>query len=161
MDYSINCDSAEHKFYQAYALGCCLVFPIGVPSMYYFLLRRMKNLIDPGQKRLCFELGEEAGLQAALEERKRNEEENDTLAAFSFLYSTYEPMFWWFEVLDTIRKLVLTGGLIFLGPGTTEQIAISMIICLAALRIFSGYKPFIKESHDRFSEVAQWQVRWC
>ena len=159
MDYSINCDSAEHKFYQMYALGCCLVFPIGVPSMYYFLLRRVKNLIDPGQKRLSFELGEEAGLQAALEERERLEEENEDLQGYSFLYGSFEPMFWWFEILDTIRKLVLTGGLIFLGPGTTEQIAISMIICLAALRIFSGFKPFIKESHDQFSEVAQWQVR--
>jgi len=77
------------------------------------------------------------------------------------LYGSFEPMFWWFEILDTIRKLVLTGGLIFLGPGTTEQIAISMIICLVALRIFSGFRPFIKDRHDQFSELAQWQVRWC
>ncbi|GMH98216.1 hypothetical protein TrVE_jg14258 [Triparma verrucosa] len=34
----------------------------------------------------------------------------------------------------------------------------SMIICLCALRIFSGFKPFVKESHDKFSEVSQWQV---
>ena len=29
MDYTINCDSAEHKFYQAYALllCCCAIFP--------------------------------------------------------------------------------------------------------------------------------------
>ncbi|GMI00164.1 hypothetical protein TrLO_g11697 [Triparma laevis f. longispina] len=121
MDYSINCDSAEHKFY----------------SMCAWLLLR---------------------LEAALEERKRLEEENEDLQGLLFLYGSFEPMFWWFEILDTIRKLVLTGGLIFLGPGTTEQIAISMIICLAALRIFSGFKPFIKDSHDQFSEVAQWQV---
>ena len=68
MDYSINCDSAEHKFYQAYALLlCCFVAvqfsPIGVPLMYYFLLHRLKNLIDLGQKRLSFELGEEAGFK--------------------------------------------------------------------------------------------------
>ena len=144
-------------------MRCCFVAvqfsPIGVPLMYYFLLHRLKNLIDLGQKRPSFELGEEAGLQAALVERERQEEENEDLQGVSFLYGSFEPMFWWFEILDTIRKLVLTGGLIFLGPGTTEQIAISMIICLAALRIFSGFKPFIKESHDQFSEVAQWQVR--
>ena len=56
------------------------------------------------------------------------------------------------QIVETMRKLILTGGLIFLGPGTSEQIAISIIICLCALRIFSGFKPFVKESHDRFIE---------
>lgn len=70
----------------------------------------------------------------------------------------YEPKCWYFEIVETGRKLILTGGLIFLGPGTRTQIAISIVICLCALRIFSGFKPFLKESHDRFSEMSQWQV---
>ncbi|GMH69242.1 hypothetical protein TrST_g1107 [Triparma strigata] len=158
VDYSIDCDSAEHKKYVTYACACCAVFPIGVPLMYFFLLRRVKSLLDPGQKQLCFSKGEEEGLKAALEERERLEQEHEDLASLSFLYSAYEPECWYFEIVETMRKLVLTGGLIFLGPGTSEQIAISMIICLGAIRIFSGFKPYVKQSHDSFSEVSQWQV---
>jgi hypothetical protein len=79
--------------------------------MYYFLLHRLKNLIDLGQKRLSFELGKEAGLQAALVEREWQEEENEDLQGVSFLHGSFEPIFWWFEILDTIRRTAIEDGL--------------------------------------------------
>lgn len=85
VDYSIDYDSAEHGKYVTYACVCCAVFPIGVPLMYFFLLRRVKTLLDSGQKQLCFERGEEEGLKAALEERERHEHESEDLASLSFL----------------------------------------------------------------------------
>ncbi len=95
-------------------MRCCFVAvqfpPIGVPLMYYFLLHRLKNLIDLGQKRLSFELGEEAGLQAALVERERQEEENEGLQGVLFLCGSFEPIFWWFEILDIIRRTTIADG---------------------------------------------------
>ena len=31
-------------------------------------------------------------------------------------------------------------------------------MCIISMRVYSGCKPFIEKSHDRFSEVSQWQL---
>ena len=122
-DLSINCDSPEHKFYKAFATACIIVYPIGVPLLYAVNLWSDRALLDPGQKRLVKDHGKEEGLERALEERARleNMEEHRHIQSLTFLYDSYEPKYYYFEVVETIRKLFLTGGLVLLGPGTGEQ----------------------------------------
>ncbi|GMI17235.1 hypothetical protein TrLO_g3297 [Triparma laevis f. longispina] len=68
-------------------------------------------------------------------------------------------LFMTFLILPSVStKLSLSSGLVVLGPGTLSQIIISMLICLAAMRIFAGCKPYIKDKVDKFSELAQWQI---
>ena len=135
------------------------MYPIGVPLMYFLLLRRERHLLDPGQVKFSFQLGsEEKGLEKALEERAKNEETHPDINRLAFLYHNYEPRSYHFEVIETIRKLVLTGGLIFLKPGTAAQIISAMLICLASMRIYVSFKPFIEEEVDTLSEAAQWQL---
>ena len=70
MDYSIDCNTSEHKMYSIYAGVMILVFPFGIPLMYYFLLKSVKDKLDPGQERFTVELGSaSAGLEKALSER--------------------------------------------------------------------------------------------
>lgn len=59
VDYSINCDGTEHKVFNIYALACIAVYPIGIPLMYFLLLRRERHLLDPGQRHFTFQLGSE------------------------------------------------------------------------------------------------------
>jgi hypothetical protein len=159
VDYSINCDSAEHTFYEAYAYGMIATYPLGIPLLYYCLLNNARKKLDPGQREFSFELnGGDAGQKKALEERKKHEESDPKIKALFFLYGAYEPQCYWFEVFETLRKLALTGGLVFLKPGTGSQIIISMILCLGSMRVYAGYKPFIEEKVDTFAEVAQWQL---
>ena len=141
-DYSIDCNSTEHKFFSAYAIICIIVYPIGVPAMYYWLLRRVSDQLDPGQKAMVAQLGIKGAMRRAVEERTRleNDKGEKDLLALSFLYSAYEPKYWFFEIVETLRKLILTGGLIYLGPGTRFQIILSMVICLVSLRIFASMK---------------------
>ena len=87
-----------------------------------------------------------------------NEENDPSLKALSFLYGAYEPKRWWIEVFETLRKLALTGFLVFLAPGTAAQIVMSMLMCLATTRVYSGTKPFIDPFNDKFAEVALWQL---
>jgi hypothetical protein len=77
-DLSIDCDSATHKFFEYgrasaktprhrfalpsqqltllacrfYAAGMILVFPVGIPAMYFALLYKSKGLLDRGQAKL-------------------------------------------------------------------------------------------------------------
>ena len=75
-----------------------------------------------------------------------------------FLYAAYEPSCWWFEVFETARRLILTGGQSMLRPGTPSQILLNLIICISSMRVYAKYKPFVKDKNDRLAEVAQWQL---
>lgn len=50
VDYSIACDDgSERGSYTAYACLMIIVYPLGIPTMYFVLLYRKLKLIDPGQ----------------------------------------------------------------------------------------------------------------
>ena len=61
--------------------------------------------------------GIDNGMAKAIEKRKRLEEENPTIKSLNFLYEAYEPKYYWFEVVETLRKLMLSGGLVIWGSG--------------------------------------------
>ena len=61
-------------------------------------------------------------------------------------------------MFETLRKLALTGLLVILIPGTAAQVMVSIFICIASMRMYSGCRPFIEDSDDRFSEIVQWQL---
>ncbi|GMI20590.1 hypothetical protein TeGR_g10141 [Tetraparma gracilis] len=135
VDYSIDCMSDEHKLAEKYALVMVLFYPVGIPVMYLVLLYRKRALLDPGQVKFTHELGDEQkGMEKAMEERTKLEEDDPSLASLSFLYSAYEPQCWWFEIIA------------------------SMILCLGAMRLYAGYAPFIEQSNDTLAECAQWQL---
>ncbi|GMI14630.1 hypothetical protein TrVE_jg5504 [Triparma verrucosa] len=126
--------------------------------MYISELWKIRKLLDPGQARLEGRYGIDDGMAKAIEERERLEEENLHIKSLSFLYDAYEPKYYWFEVVETLRKLMLSGGLVIWGSGSLSQVVVSMLICLAAMRIFAGCEPYIKYSVDVFNEMSQWQI---
>ena len=70
----------------------------------------------------------------------------------AFLYKSCEPACYAFEVFETVRKLILTGGLVFMRPGTAVQIIAAMLLCLGSMRVYAAYKPFIDGEIDILSE---------
>ncbi|GMH50067.1 hypothetical protein TrRE_jg13386, partial [Triparma retinervis] len=158
VDYSLSCRAAEYSFYRLYAAGMVLVYPLGIPFSYWLLLFRRRKQLDGGQTVKEEGMAEDQALKEALKEREENEALDPNLKALGFLYEQYEPKYYWFEVFETLRKLALTGFLVFMVPGTAAQILLSLIINLASMRVYSGKKPFIEDFYDGFSEVAQWQL---
>ena len=72
-----------------------LVYPVGVPLMYFVLLWRKKDKLDPGQMALESKNSPEEAAEKALKLREKYEEEDPSLKSLSFLYSAYEPRMWW------------------------------------------------------------------
>mmetsp|Transcript_108 Transcript_108/g.237 ORF Transcript_108/g.237 Transcript_108/m.237 type:complete len:159 (+) Transcript_108:432-908(+) len=100
---------------------------------------------------------EEAKLSAVFS-RSLVEEEYKNVQGIFFLYNSYEPRCCYFEVIETVRKLFLTGGLIFFNPGTGSQIVFSLLISLASMRVYANYSPFIQRYHDLTAEFSQWSL---
>ena len=69
--------------------ACCMiaVYPVGIPSMYFYFLWSKKDKLDPGQAKYENSMSEEDALQKALSEREKNEEDDPTLKSLAFLYS--------------------------------------------------------------------------
>jgi hypothetical protein len=89
------------------------------------------------------EMKRSTALEHALKKREENEEKDKTVKALSFLYGSYEPKFWWFEIFETLRKLALTGFLVFIAPGTTAQVVVSLVMSMVALGVYLKTEPFI------------------
>ena len=87
VDYSLDCSAGDHTL--AVIWACCMiaVYPVGIPSMYFYFLWSKKDKLDPGQAEYENSMSEEDALQKALSEREKNEEEDPTLKSLSFLYS--------------------------------------------------------------------------
>ena len=97
-------------------------------------------------------------MQCAIYFRSVLEEEHVQVKRISFLYAAYEPWCYYFEVIETVRKLFLTAGLIFFNPGTGSQIVFSLLISIASMRVYAHYKPFVKDDQDTIAEAAQWSL---
>ena len=53
-----------------------------------------------------------------MEVRHKLEDAHPEIKRLEFLYKNYQPQTYDSEVFETLRKLMLTGGLVFLKPGT-------------------------------------------
>ncbi|GMH70768.1 hypothetical protein TL16_g05490 [Triparma laevis f. inornata] len=157
VDYGIDCESPKHKFYEVYAVVFIVLYLVGVPVLYLYSLRKVRKLLDPGQNQYESRYGVDEGMRAAVDVRKRNEEEHLDIKSLAFLYDSYEPKYYWFEVVETLRKLMLSGGLVILGKSLGQIIA-SMLICLGSMRVFAGCEPYIEYNVDIFNEMSQWQI---
>jgi len=62
----------------------------------------------------------------------------------------------WFEIFETLRRLLLIGGQVILNPGTPSQLVLNLIICIFSAKMYATYKSFMSEKADTLVEVAQW-----
>jgi hypothetical protein len=173
-DYSIRCDSSpsesydtgsDYKTFLVYNTVFLFLFVFGIPCFYFQQLWTNRHLLDPGQHKYMkhqleanIKCTPEDALAWALARREENEKENPSLARLKFLYEAYEPSCFLFEVIECIRRLLLTGGLVLFAQGSGSQIVISMLICFLSISLYSYYEPFIEKTDNRIASVAQLQL---
>ena len=71
-------------------------------------------------------------------------------ARFGFFTSKYEPWYWWYEVLEMFRKLLLTSlGAILAGGDTPySQLLVKIAISFCFLMFFVRNSPFAATEVD-------------
>lgn len=80
----------------------------------------------------------------------KNQRENrspfvrEVYASISFLHSDYESKFWYWEVVEMARKLLLTSGLQFFGRGSATQLAIASILANGFVLVHAQLRPIRK-----------------
>ena len=61
----------------------------------------------------------------------------------------------WWEVVDLIRKLTITGMIIFVMPGTSSQFAFGMLISLFFMMLFVGCRPYCDATNSILQTTCQ------
>lgn len=71
------------------------------------------------------------------------------------LYKSYEPQYYWWESVELIRKLMLTGVIIFIMPETPTQLGIGLMLTLFFIVLYSLNRPLKDEQDDVLQLVCQ------
>lgn len=57
--------------------------------------------------------------------------------AFIFLYQQYDRKYWFWEIIETSRRLFLTAAISFVQPGSKFQYFVGMVIALIFINLIS------------------------
>ena len=119
-DYKIDCDSAKHQFLQIYAGFMVLLYPVGIPFFYAWLLFCNRRLLQDENYRV------------------------ETLAvrSMSDLWKPYKPHRFYYEVVECGRRILLTGIIVFVYPTSASQIAVTLALSVAFVFVSEGLAPY-------------------
>ena len=140
-DYSIDCEGSKYRrsFIVAYvAVGYILILPT---ASLIALWRQRKTL-----------------------SKTKNEDENDTsdtkeqstelLTGLRFLYENYNPHTWYWELVETVRKVVLTSGLILVGGESRAYVGLACVLSSIYGVFFAHKHPIADPFENRLMLIS-------
>jgi len=122
------------------------VYPIGVPLLYYCLAKRNK-VVPATRNKVLPDLPLDHRASIA-------EVEN----ADDFISGAYTSRCWYWEVVESIRRLALSLILVFCLPGSWDQLVVGLAVNVLAIIFYSEWKPYRSESTDSLARYAQGAV---
>ncbi|KAE9133813.1 hypothetical protein PF007_g3195 [Phytophthora fragariae] len=90
--------------------------------------------------------------------RDRNLNEPSTVAQVGFIYHSYDTHFWWFEVWDLGRKLLLNCVISLLAKAGANRIICGLVVMLMYLSVMLFYQPSRDRSDSALAGVTNIQL---
>ena len=133
-DYRIECSTGEYALVLTVAYSMMGVYCIGVPCFYFSILWPKRQEISDQCYLIALGDGRSAGDEARLKDLEEKHK------AEQFLYRSYK--YWWWELVEILRKIVLAGMIALVAPGTAEQSLILMLLALGSTVLYHHFMPF-------------------
>ena len=121
VDHSLECYTAKHTFFMVYAGVMTVVYPFGVPFCYAVVLYRGR---------------------AALKDAVTRETFTNDSSVLRELWIAYRPEAYFYEVVECVRRVVLSGVIVFIFPNTAGQIATAFLLALFFAAVFLVINPY-------------------
>jgi hypothetical protein len=153
-DVTVDCGSASYAAHRIFALLMVAVWPVGVPLWYFVLLRDARARIDPevdGAKARMKADGGEALVGLALEIR----DGDASIQHLSLLYGPYEGEFWYWEIVELLRRVAATSVVMVVSDGDVSRLFYCIILSILSLNLYDLFEPFISASDDLLAEALQ------
>lgn len=147
-DMSIRCDSQRYYFGVVWATLSIFLYPIGIPTLYGYLLYLSRHKIH---EEVLFRAVDDKGYV-----RSSSMAVTDSTAQLRFLHMAYKPLRWYWEVIETFRRIFMVGVLALLASGTSIQIVIGMVASVLFIWLYAVYEPYNSPALQLFAELCQW-----
>ena len=139
VDYAVSCFDPRYLSYRTAAWVLLAVWPVGIPLGLLGLLWRH-------WRRNAREFEATTALAADLD---ANEEESGAsynkaklIERYGFCLDDYRPECWYFEPLDMLRKLSLSGLLQLVERGTATQVLVGCCIAFCSFGVHVRLLPY-------------------
>ena len=132
-DHSLECYTTTHKIFMAYAGVMVVVFPLGIPLCYAFVLYRNRAALKVG-----------VGFEA----------ETAELVSFRELWEPYRSQVYFYEVVECLRRVLLSGVVVFIFPNTAGQVATSLLLAIFTAAVFMALDPYVSRWHTWLARIS-------
>ena len=136
-DYSISCASSRYHAAKVYAIFMVFLYPIGIPTMFFALLYYYRR---------------------GIEQRTRVDKLHQPCYVIEFLWFPFTPPFWFFECIDIVYRVSLTGFLVLLKQGSAEQIMVGMLLSFVYVQLHQHVTPHEDRWVQRVKILSIWQI---
>jgi len=140
-DFTQVCGSSTWWKILPYAVIMVVVYPIGIPVLFFFLLWRIKErIIAPRPKSTSTESSTERV-------------ENHIFITYGFLFEAYHAHSWYWEIIDMFHKLLLTSVV----PFIPQDIQIPFALSIVGLYIITilWFDPYVRTVDDQCHQLVQ------
>jgi hypothetical protein len=79
-------------------------------------------------------------------------------ARLSFLWQSYHPKYWYWELVETTRRLMLTAVLTVCGSGTSQQALLAILLTLCYVRLYTYFSPYADNTDAITAETGLFQI---
>ncbi|KAJ8040825.1 hypothetical protein HOLleu_15232 [Holothuria leucospilota] len=138
-DYSIDCNTATHRRYEI-ASYTASAYVIGFPAALLYLL--WKNF--------------SVNIQTS-DTTSRSRNRTNRQWWFRFLCENYKDRFWFWEIIELVRKMSQTFLVILFGWSSSLSITVSLILAVIFLCLHTSYSPM----RDKFEHYLQLASLWA
>merc|ERR1711871_723019 len=187
-DTRILCFTYSWWSHAVYACVFAVVYIIGVPALFFHLLREMRNahtyentneIESDQQMKLKFlrlvkmdveSRGKYWSRMKTMKDEKRriqdylrrlNLRDAKNLSRLGFLYRFFKEEYYWFEMFEFIFKLFMTGVMVHIAPGTVSQLLVGMVITFIGFGFHIAAKPYREMSNNILMISAKFQLFLC
>ncbi len=178
-------------WYKGVIYSCLLIiiYPIGIPMMYLWLLSRCKDeLKSRGQiynshddaidtvnetnetsntttqynceRNISINLTAE--MNTILQNTSENNLNDKNLSSYAeclgILWEPYKNQYWYWEVIECYRRIILTSILSIINPGSSLQSIAAVMCSLFFIKLYSNYSPYASTNDNILAEIGQFQV---
>ena len=132
-DYSVSCLSARYRrFFFPWAVLMSFVYPVGIPLMYTCLVLPHRKALEQDRAAALASMGS------------------------SILVQEYKSRYWFFEAIDSIRRVALSGFLVFWGE--RARVGVAFCIALGFQLLFLEAKPFVRRESNLLASLANFEI---
>lgn len=151
-DYSIDCNSLNYMFHYRAAVAMVLVWMIGIP---FGLLATMCR--HARRDRFREEIRPVKILHKC-DDSNTSMLKQGWRASYSFCTDAYRKECFYFEPIDMIRKLALSGLLQFVERGTAAQVFVGCVLAFGFFGLQTHLKPYLEPEANALKAFVEAQI---